>query len=71
MHALWRVSASSGAAAPLGCVTLLLICRYVESMLYDSFNAFFYIRLVTFLPFLGSIFRNGWPARTPRGLQSR
>ena len=30
-----------------------------------------YTHLVTFPPFLGSTFRNGWSVRTPRGLQSR
>lgn len=30
MHAAWRVSAFSGAAAPLGCVTLVQIHQYYE-----------------------------------------
>ena len=27
MHALWRVSAFAGVAAPLGCAVLLCICK--------------------------------------------
>ena len=36
MHALWRVSAFAGAAAPLGCATLLLL---LQSALREALQA--------------------------------